>query len=139
MTRGAKTSTRLALVLGVLAVALSVVLHATFDAWVADRFGFWDDDVIGFTPYAWPYLSILAIGLLAMASSGMGAGRSIAGLVALGAVAVLWVLVVDNAVGALRDGEISGAGFVIGCLAVAQVGVLSIWVAFVWRRTRMAA
>ncbi|MGH2488862.1 MAG: hypothetical protein ACRDFR_04530 [Candidatus Limnocylindria bacterium] len=128
---------RVALILGLLAVVLSVALKAAFDHWVTNRFVFWDDDMIGFGPYAWVYLSIGAIGTLALASGDIGVGRHIAGVLAFLFVAVMWFLVFDNAVGALRDGEISLAGLGIGLFAIAQVSVLSIWLAFAWRWARI--
>lgn len=127
------TPTRIALILGASAVVLSVALKAAFDIWVADRFIFWDDDVIGFSPYAWAFLSLMAICTLGLASGGIGTRRRILGVVAFAFVGVLWVLVFDNVLGALTDGAVSSTGLAIGLLAIAQVGVLSVWLAFVWR------
>jgi hypothetical protein len=121
------------LVLGTLAVGISLALKVAFDAYVASRFALLDDDVVGMTPFVWVYVSILILPVLGAASVLRGRVRvRLAGIGMIMAITI-WLLIIDNVIGALRDGAVSPAGLTIGALAVAQAALLTAWAAVVWR------
>lgn len=121
------------LVVGVLAVGISLALKVAFDAYIASRFGFLDDDVVGMTPFVWVYVSILILPVLGVASFLRGSIRIRLAGVGMVMAITIWLLVLENVLGALRDGVVSPAGLAIGALAVAQAALLTAWAAVVWR------
>jgi hypothetical protein len=100
-------------------VANLVVLLATrvaFDAWVRQTLGYLDFDMVGVGGVLWVVLVVIATTMVALGFS-VRHIRWAAAIVILGLVFIL----VDHAIGALRDGEVSMAGAVTGGLMVVQL------------------
>jgi len=86
-----------------------------FMTWVNRTFGGFSGDLIGASMLAWPFL-VLAASALTLFGSSRPFGRWLALLVVLLMVAVLG----DQAVGAVRDGDVSGEGLRLGGLMAAE-------------------
>ena len=123
--------TRLAVVIAANAVIL-LATNVAFRAWVSHRFGYVDPDIIGTSGQLWPLLVVVAIASVALGSQ-LPAMR----LVAVGLTVVLGFIVIDHAVGALRDGQVSVAGMTTGVFMVIQVVGLAIGAAIVHSRSQV--
>lgn len=115
-------------------VANLVVLLATrlaFDAWVRQLFGYLDLDMFGRSGILWIPLVILAMMLVALRFwVPRVRGAAIVAIVGLA------FILVDHAIGALRDGEVSTAGAVTGSLMVVQLITLLLNLLVASRRGR---
>lgn len=108
---------------GVVVVVNLVLLLATkmaFDAWVREQFGYLDVDMVGFSGLLWIPLVIVATALVAIGFR-VSAARWAAAVVTV----VLAFIVLDHAIGALRDGVVSLPGAVTGGLMVIQIVALA--------------
>lgn len=105
----------------VVGLNLGVLLasHLAFRAWILDRFGYLDPDMLGGTSIAWVPLVVATT--IAVAMSGR---FLVMRLVAWPLIAVVAVIVVDHGLGALRDGSLSLAGLATGAFMILQVVVL---------------
>ena len=115
-------------------VANFVVLLATnlaFDAWVRQTLGYLDLDMVGVGGVLWVALVVVATTLVAIGFA-MRHLRWAAAVVILG----LAFILVDHAIGALRDGEVSTAGAVTGSLMVVQLITLVLSLLVASRRGR---
>ena len=115
-------------------VANLVVLLATrlaFDAWVRQLLGYLDFDMVGVSGVLWVVLVVVATTMVALGFS-MRHFRWAAALVMLG----LAFILVDHAIGALRDGEVSMAGALTGGLMVVQLITLVLGLLVASRRGR---
>jgi hypothetical protein len=108
-----------AIVVANLAVLLATRL--AFDAWVRQRFGHLDLDMIGLSGVAWLPLVVIGV-LVAVAAVWVRAARWAAAAV----IGILAVIVADHAAGAVRDGSVSGPGALTGGLMVVQLVTLGI-------------
>jgi hypothetical protein len=108
-------------------VANLLVLIATnvaFRAWVAQRFGYLDIDMLGRSALAWPMLAMAAI-----AATWAGFHLQGARVVAAVLIGLLAVVVVDQAAGALRDETVGPEGVATGMLMALQCATLALGVA----------
>ena len=115
-------------------VANLVVLLATrlaFDAWVRQRLGYLDFDMVGVSGVLWVVLVVVATTMVALGFS----GRHFRWATAVVIVGLAFILV-DHAIGALRDGEVSTAGAVTGGLMVVQLITLVLGLLVASRRGR---
>lgn len=106
------------------ALGLAVWTWATV-AWVTERFGIFDDDLLGGTISVIPMAAVLAtVVLLALPALAVQARRFAIGF----AVAMTLLMVAaagDNMAGALRDDTISPEGWAVAAITVALIGIVS--------------
>ena len=123
----------------VLVVGLAAPWHVALLHWIVWGVGVdhLDDQVVGLVPYWWQPFTLVAFSALALSSGGYG--RAAVGLRIVGGIGIgtLWLMVAVSAVGALRDGMVTAAGLPLGLIAVGQSGVLSVWLAVLWRSARI--
>lgn len=96
-------------------------------AWLVGVAGYVELNLVRPGTYLWPAIVVLAT--LALAAVSLSRGRLALGLLGFAglAAAVLLVETVRNGLGAIADGEVSGAGLAVGILSVAQLAVLGRW------------
>jgi hypothetical protein len=126
--RAAVMKRRDVLVAGVLLVLLAG-WTAGLHAWVVGVAGYVELDLIARTTYVWPLVVVLAT--VALAGARFTRGAVTVGVLALVALALLAITIetIRNAFGAIADGDVSGAGVVVGVISVAQIAVLAAWFA----------
>jgi hypothetical protein len=105
-----------------------LVWLGVFMNWVIPTFGFFDIELIGTSTLAWPFL-IVAASALAL----FGADRGLTRALAWVAVLLIGVVLVDETIGALRDGNVSAYGLRLGALMGVQL-VIAIGSAFASQR-----
>ncbi|MDQ3691300.1 MAG: hypothetical protein M3406_14970 [Chloroflexota bacterium] len=117
-------------------VANLIVLLATrlaFDEWRRQSFGYLDLDMVGLSGVLWAPLVVVATLMVAIGFS----ARHIRWIAASAMLGLAFILV-DHGFGALRDGEVSTAGAVIGVLMVVQLMTLVLSLLVASRRGRPA-
>jgi len=114
-----------AAVLFVLLAGWTTSLHA----WVVGVAGYVELGLIARSTYVWPLVLVLAT--VALVGIRFTRGTVTVAVLALVALAISAIIVETllNAVGAVADGDVSGAGVAVGILSVAQIAVLVIWFA----------
>jgi len=117
----------------VLVAAVLLVLLAgwttSLHAWVVGVAGYVELDLISRSTYVWPLVVVLAT--VALAGARFTRGAVTVGVLALVALSISAISVetIRNALGAVADGDVSGAGVAVGLLSVVQIVVLLIWFA----------
>ncbi len=96
-------------------------------AWVVGIAGYVELDLVGRGTYLWPAVVVLVT--IALAAVRLTRGRIAPVLVGFAALAIGAIVVetVQNGLGAIADGDVSGAGLAIGILSAAQLTVLGCW------------
>ena len=120
----AATLARVDLAAAGLVLLLQAGWTTALHAWVA---GYVELDLVRPGTYLWPAIVVLAT--LALVAVRLSRGRIALGLLGFAglAAAVLFVETFRNALGAIADGDVSGAGLAVGILSVAQLAVLGRW------------
>ncbi len=131
--RGASLARRDVLVAAVLLILLAgwtTALHA----WVVGVAGYVELDLIARSTYVWPLVVVIAT--VALVGVRFTRGAVTVGILALVAlsIAAISVETIRNALGAVADGDVSGAGVAVGVLSIAQIVVLLTWFAATVRR-----
>lgn len=101
----------------------TIALHA----WLVGVAGYVELDLVRPGTYLWPAIVVLVT--IALTAVHLSRGRIALGLLCFAglAAAVLLVETVRNALGAVADGDVTGAGLAVGILSVAQLAVLGRW------------
>lgn len=96
-------------------------------AWVVGIAGYVELDLVGRGTYLWPALVVLVT--IALAAVRLARGRIAPALLGFAALAIgaMFVESVQDGLGAIADGDVSGAGLAIGILSAAQLIVLGCW------------
>jgi hypothetical protein len=102
-------------------VVVLVATQIAFGAWIEHGLGYFDLDFIGLSWHAW-----VPVVVVATAFAWLAARYVWARIAAWAAVTFLVLLMVDHALGALRDGDLSPAGALVGALMVGQVAILGL-------------
>ena len=111
-----------------------VALHA----WVVGvGGGYVEFDLVHPGTMLWPMIVMLVT--ITLTTVRLARGRTALGLLGFAGLAIagLFVETLQNGLGAIADGDVSGAGLAVGILSIAQLAVLGWW----WRRavrTRLA-
>ncbi len=105
-----------------------LVWLGVFMNWVIPTFGFFDIELVGTSTLAWPFL-ILAASALAL----FGADRGLTRVLAWAAALLIGAVLVDETIGALRDGNVSAYGLRLGALMGAQL-LIALGAAFASQR-----
>lgn len=114
-----------AAVLFVLLAGWTTSLHA----WVVGVAGYVELGLIARPTYVWPLVVVLAT--VALVGARFTRGAVTVGVLALVGLAISAISAetIQNALGAVEDGDVSGAGLAVGLLSIAQIVVLLIWFA----------
>ena len=110
-------------------VAGVIVWLGVFMNWVQPTFGRFQADLIGRSTFAWPFLVLLASALVLF-----GTGRTRVRWLGWLVVALLVVLLADQTLGALRDGEVLAAGLRLGLLMAAEAVMAAAAITLGWWR-----
>jgi len=104
-------------------------------AWVVGVAGYVELDLIARSTYVWPLVVVLAtVALVGVRFTRGVVTVAVLALVAL-AISSISVETILNTLGAVADGDVSGAGFAVGLLSAAQIVVLALWFAStIWSR-----
>ncbi len=96
-------------------------------AWVVGIAGYVELDLVSRGTYLWPAVVVLVT--IALAAVRLTRGRIAPVLLGFAALAIgaIFVETVQNGLGAIADGDVSGAGLAIGILSAAQLTVLGCW------------
>ena len=123
----AATLARIDLAAAGLVLLLQAGWTTALHAWVAGVAGYVELDLVRPGTYLWPAIIVLAT--IAMAAVRLSRGRMALGLLGFAglAAAVLLVETFQHGLGAIADGDVSGAGLAVGIISVAQLAVLGRW------------
>ena len=99
--------------------AVLIATNVVFRAWVDRTLGYLDLDMIAVSGASWPLVVLVAI-----ASAWLAFHVPVARIATGVLILILVFIVIDHAFGALRDGEVSTLGMVVGALMVLQVLML---------------
>lgn len=96
-------------------------------AWVVEIAGYVELDLVGRGTYLWPVVVVLIT--IALVAVRLARGRIAPVLLGFAALAIgaIFVESVQNALGAIADGDVSRTGLAIGILSAAQLTVLGCW------------
>lgn len=101
-------------------IALLFLYPVALRGWIAQKFTYYEPEMIGASTFAWSMFAIAAI-VSVVAARRLPRAR----WVAIGLIAVLLLIVLDQAAGARRNDQISAEGVVVGWTMVLQVAALA--------------